>query len=62
MAHPLINAQNVRTQFLKIAKEERPHSGFERIGDSALTAVENNMRTFMRDYVQRHPSVGKTIK
>jgi hypothetical protein len=56
----LINRKHVKEFTLEMAKG-RAHK-FTRVGGEFLLKCEANLKEFIRGQVQRHPSVGKTIK
>jgi hypothetical protein len=55
----LLNKRRVKEFALEAAKS-RAHK-FTRIGSAFYTKCEAQLRTFIRGYVQRLPSKGKTI-
>ena len=55
----LINKKHVKEFALEMAKA-RTHK-FTRVGSGFLAQCEGNLKTFIRGYVQRLPSKGKTI-
>ena len=59
MKTPLLYRSRVRQFTLEIAKK-RVHR-FTRVGDEFLLKCEANTKEFIRQYVHRHPSKGKTI-
>ena len=56
----LINRKHVREFALEMAKH-RAHK-FTRVGGDFFLKCEGQLKAFIRSEVQRHPSVGKTIK
>jgi hypothetical protein len=56
----MINRRKVRQFALEMAKS-RAHK-FTRVGSEFYDRCEVNLKEFIRNQVQRHPSVGKTIK
>jgi len=56
----LINRKHVREFALEMAKT-RAHK-FTRVGGDFFLKCEGQLKAFIRSEVQRHPSVGKTIK
>jgi hypothetical protein len=62
MAHSLLNSQNVRALFLDRAKKLRPAWSPDRVSDSTLDKAEVALRLWIDGYIEKHPSVGKTIK
>jgi hypothetical protein len=56
----LINRKHVKEFALEMAKG-RAHK-FTRVGGEFFLKCEANLKSFIRGQVQRHPSVGKTIK
>jgi hypothetical protein len=56
----LINRKHVKEFTLEMAKG-RAHK-FTRVGGEFLLKCEANLKAFILNQVQRHPSVGKTIK
>ena len=56
----MINRRKVKLFALEMAKS-RAHK-FTRVGSEVYVKCEANLRDFIRNQVQRHPSVGKTIK
>jgi hypothetical protein len=56
----LINRRKVKLFALEMAKG-RAHK-FTRVGSEFYIKCEANLKEFIRNQVQRHPSVGKTIK
>ena len=56
----LLNRKNVREFALEMAKH-RAHK-FTRVGGDFFLKCEGHLKSFIRSEVQRHPSVGKTIK
>ncbi len=56
----LLNRKNVREFALEMAKH-RAHK-FTRVGGDFFLKCEGQLKAFIRSEVQRHPSVGKTIK
>lgn len=55
----LINRKHVKAFALEMAKS-RAHK-FTRVGGDFLLQCEVNLKTFIRNYIQRLPSKGKTI-
>ena len=55
----LLNKKKVKEFALEMAKA-RAHK-FTRVGGNFLIQCEGNMKAFIRGYVQRLPSKGKTI-
>ena len=55
----LINKKHVKEFALQMAKD-RAHK-FTRVGSGFLAQCESNLKNFIRGYVQRMPSKGKTI-
>lgn len=55
----LINKKHVKEFALEMAKG-RAHK-FSRVGSGFLAQCEGNLKNFIRDYVHRLPSKGKTI-
>jgi len=55
----LINRSKVK-QFALAVAEKRAHR-FTRVGDEFLIRCESNAKEFIRQYVNRLPSKGKTI-
>jgi len=60
MKTQLINRSKVK-QFALAVAEKRAHK-FTRVGDQFLVRCEANTREFIRQYVHRLPSKGKTIQ
>ena len=56
----LINRKKVKEFALEMAKS-RAHK-FTRVGGEFLLKCEGHLKTFIRDYVHRLPSKGKTIR
>ena len=56
----MINRRKVKLFALEMAKG-RAHK-FTRVGSEFYPKCEANLKEFIRSQVQRHPSVGKTIK
>jgi len=56
----LINRRKVKEFTLEMAKS-RAHK-FTRVSSEFYVTCEAHLKIFIRGYVQRHPSVGKTIK
>ena len=56
----IINRRKVKLFALEMAKT-RAHK-FTRVGREFYIKCEANLKEFIRNQVQRHPSVGKTIK
>jgi len=56
----MINRRKVKLFALEMAKG-RAHQ-FTRVGGEFYLKCEANLKTFIRNQVQRHPSIGKTIK
>jgi len=56
----LISRKHVREFALEMAKT-RAHK-FTRVGGDFFLKCEGQLKAFIRSEVQRHPSVGKTIK
>ena len=56
----LLNRKQVKQFTLEMAKT-RAHK-FTRVGNEFYLTCQAHLRNFIRSYVQRHPSVGKTIK
>jgi hypothetical protein len=56
----LLNRKQVRQFALEMAKR-RAHK-FTRVGGDFLLKCEGQLKAFIRSEVQRHPSVGRTIK
>jgi len=59
MKTQLINRSKVK-QFALAVAEKRTHK-FTRVGDQFLVRCEANTKEFIRQYVGRLPSKGKTI-
>ena len=59
MKTPLINRAKVK-QFALAVADKRTHL-FTRVGEEFLLRCEANMKQFIRQYVGRLPSKGKTI-
>ena len=59
MKTPLINRAKVK-QFALAMADKRTHR-FTRVGEDFLLKCEANMKQFIRQYVGRLPSKGKTI-
>ena len=57
----MINRRKVKLFALEVAKSSRAHK-FTRVGSEFYPKCEANLKEFIRNQVQRHPSVGKTIK
>jgi hypothetical protein len=55
----LINKKHVKEFALEMAKD-RAHK-FSRVGNDFLQKCEGNLKEFIRGYVRRLPSKGKTI-
>ncbi len=55
----LINRKHVKEFALEMAKR-RAHK-FTRVGGEFFLKCEGNLKEFIRNQVQRHPSKGKTI-
>ena len=56
----LVNKQAVKKFALSVAGDR--HHKFTRVGNPFLTRCEARLRTFIREEVQRLPSIGKTIR
>jgi hypothetical protein len=56
----LISRKHVREFALEMAKH-RAHK-FTRVGGDFFLKCEGQLKAFIRSEVQRHPSVGKTLK
>ena len=56
----LLNRKNVREFALEMAKA-RAHK-FTRVSGDFFLKCEGQLKAFIRSEVQRHPSVGRTIK
>lgn len=56
----LISRKHVREFALEMAKS-RAHK-FTRVGDDFFLKCEGQLKAYIRSEVQRHPSVGKTLK
>ncbi len=56
----LLNRKNVRQFALEMAKH-RAHR-FTRVGGDFFLKCEGQLKAFIRSEVQRHPSVGRTLK
>ncbi len=56
----LINRKHVREFALEMAKS-RAHK-FTRVGDDFFLKCEGQLKAYIRSEVQRHPSVGRTLK
>lgn len=56
----LLNRKQVRQFALEMAKH-RAHK-FTRVGGDFFLKCEGQLKAFIRSEVQRHPSVGRTIK
>jgi len=56
----LINRRKVKMFALEMAKT-RAHK-LTRVGSEFYIKCEANLKEFIRNQVQRHPSIGKTIK
>lgn len=56
----LLNRKNVRRFALEMAKH-RAHR-FTRVGGDFFLKCEGQLKAFIRAEVQRHPSVGRTLK
>ena len=57
----LINRSRVKVFALEMAKENRHHK-FTRVGADFYLKCEGNLKEFIRNYVRRLPSKGKTIQ
>jgi hypothetical protein len=56
----LLNRKQVRQFALEMAKH-RAHR-FTRVGGGFFLKCEGQLKAFIRSEVQRHPSVGRTLK
>ncbi len=56
----MINRRKVK-DFALLMAQNRAHK-FTRVGSEFYIRCEANLKEFIRNQVQRHPSVGKTIK
>lgn len=56
----LLNRKQVRQFALEMAKH-RAHK-FTRVGGDFFLKCEGQLKAFIRSEVQRHPSVGRTLK
>jgi len=56
----LLNRKQVKEFALETAKS-RAHK-FTRVGSEFYVTCEAYLKQFIRGHIQRHPSVGKTIK
>ena len=56
----LLNRKHVREFALEMAKY-RAHK-FTRVGGGFFLKCEGQLKAFIRSEVQRHPSVGRTLK
>ena len=56
----MINKKHVKLFALEMAKS-RAHK-LTRVGSEFYIKCEANLKEFIRNQVQRHPSIGKTIK
>ena len=56
----LLNKRQVR-EFTLTQAQQRAHK-FTRVGNDLYVKCEAQLREFIRNYLHRHPSVGKTIK
>lgn len=59
--HALINKQQVRRFILDYAKRTRAQP-FTRVAESVYDQIELALREKCRGIVDRHPSVGRTIR
>lgn len=56
----LLNKRQVKAYTLAQAEQHRAHK-FTRVGSDFYVKCEAHLRTFIAQYVHRHPSKGKTI-
>lgn len=56
----LINKKHVKLFALEMAKDR--HHKFTRVGGGFYVKCEASLREFIRNYIHRLPSVGKTIR
>ena len=56
----LINRSACKKAILAVAEDTRSHK-FTRVGSDALDYLEADLLNTIKDLVQRHPSIGKTI-
>lgn len=58
---PFINRSSVRRLALDYAKANRA-GRFTRVGKEFFTRIDAQVRNMITSEVQRHPSIGKTLK
>jgi len=56
----LINRARLRRYALDVGAQR--HHRFTRVGGEFIDKADAQLRTWARDYIQRLPSVGKTIR
>lgn len=61
MNTPFINRSSVRRLALDYAKANRA-GRFTRVGKEFFERIDARVRIMVTDEVQRHPSIGKTLK
>jgi len=61
MNTPLINRQAVKRMALELSKSNRAGK-FTRVSGEFLTRMNSRLDAFVQEEVQRHPSIGKTLK
>ena len=61
MNTPLINRQAVKRMALELSKANRAGK-FTRVGSDFLIRMNSRLDAFIQEEVQRHPSIGKTLK
>ena len=57
----LINKRQVRRFALHVSKEKRAGK-FTRVGSDFYSSLHATVRSLIENRVQRHPSIGKTLK
>ncbi len=61
MNTPLINRQAVKRIALELSKSNRAGK-FTRVSGDFLIRMNSRLDAFIQEEVQRHPSIGKTLK
>jgi hypothetical protein len=58
----LVSPSKVKALALEIAARHRPTAGFARVSKEFVDAIEQIARKAIADRVQRHPSLGITLR
>ncbi|KKK64428.1 hypothetical protein LCGC14_2984330 [marine sediment metagenome] len=58
----MLNKKQTRKFILDWLKQHRPHLNIERVSAETYETLEAHMRVFLKDHMQRYPTLGKTFK